>query len=99
MDNIGNAILKIRKARKVTQHELSDALGITQTHLSQVESGKKQPSLALIERVEYHFGIPVSVIMWAGVKENQVSIGKRESFRVLKPVIDDLIESLFFELP
>lgn len=98
MNDIGKSITKIRKARNLSQQDLATALGITQTHLSQIESGKGNASQALLERVEYHFGIPLAVLMWAGIKEQHVAPEKREAFIVLKPAIDILIESFFFQV-
>lgn len=99
MNEIGNTILKMRKTRGISQQDAAEALGITQSYLSLLECGKKTPSISLLERVEYYFKVPMAILMWSSLKENQVSLHKRESFRILKPVIDDMVESLFFELP
>jgi transcriptional regulator with XRE-family HTH domain len=99
MNEIGNTILKMRKTRGISQQDAAEALGITQSYLSLLECGKKTPSISLLERAEYYFKVPMAILMWSSLKENQVSLNKRESFRILKPVIDDMVESLFFELP
>ncbi len=46
------------------QTELAPQLGITNSHLSEIESGRKQPTLALIDRYSSVFGIPRSSILF-----------------------------------
>ena len=44
----GLVIKEMRKARKVSQETLSDEAGLDRTFLSQLETGRKQPSLLTI---------------------------------------------------
>jgi len=46
------------------QYELADRLDISRSHLSEIETGKKQPSLQLMERYSSEFKIPVSSILF-----------------------------------
>lgn len=41
-----------RKARRITQKELADAVGVTQAYISTLESGKrKNPSMDVLVRI------------------------------------------------
>ena len=54
----------MRVFHDLTQKELAERLEISKSHLSEIESGKKQPSLALIERYAQVFDIPASSILF-----------------------------------
>lgn len=54
----------MRVFHDMKQHQLADRLNISTSHLSEIESGKKQPSLQIMERYSSEFGIPVSSILF-----------------------------------
>jgi transcriptional regulator with XRE-family HTH domain len=54
----------MRLFHDMTQKELADRLGVSKSHLSEIESGKKTITLALLERYSEVFEIPVSSIMF-----------------------------------
>ena len=50
-DRVGLNIQELRRARKLSQEELAALSAVHQTYLSGVESGKRNPSLLVIERI------------------------------------------------
>jgi transcriptional regulator with XRE-family HTH domain len=66
----------MRVFHDLKQVELAEKLGISKSHLSEIESGSKTPSLDIIERYSKTFGIPVSSIMF--FSENIENAGKGE---------------------
>ena len=94
--NIGFAIKKLRKesAPDLTQYQYAERIGITQAYLSQIEKGRKRPSMEVIECVAKDFEIPLAILFWFGVEDSDIRSEKREYFRFLKPSIDTLIESI-----
>jgi transcriptional regulator with XRE-family HTH domain len=64
MKVISEALRLIRVFHDLKQKDLADRLGISKSHLSEVESGKKQPRVELIERYSSEFGIPPSSILF-----------------------------------
>lgn len=46
---IGERIGKLRKARRLTQSELAEKIGLDNSHLSRLETGKHYPSLDSLE--------------------------------------------------
>ncbi|MXZ81608.1 MAG: helix-turn-helix transcriptional regulator, partial [Gammaproteobacteria bacterium] len=48
---IGSEIQQVRKARQMTLKTLSEATGISISHLSAIERGAANPSLATVRRV------------------------------------------------
>lgn len=47
---------ELRKANKLTQEELADAVGVTRQTISSIESGKYIASLPLAYKLAKHFG-------------------------------------------
>jgi transcriptional regulator with XRE-family HTH domain len=61
---IGEALRMIRIFHDRRQNELADKLGIAPSHLSEIEKGKKQPTLQLLDSYAAEFKMPVSSIMF-----------------------------------
>lgn len=59
---IGEALRLIRVYHDLKQSELAQDLDISQSHLSEIERGRKTPSNDLIERYSKKFNLPVSSI-------------------------------------
>ena len=61
---LAEALRLIRVFHDLKQAELADRLGISKSYLSEIESGKKQPKIELIERYASEFEIPGSSILF-----------------------------------
>lgn len=59
---LGNAIKLIRTARNLTQRELSKQLKVSANYLSLIESDKRDPSLAFLNRLAAQLGVPVAML-------------------------------------
>ncbi|MBX5437665.1 MAG: helix-turn-helix transcriptional regulator [Alicyclobacillaceae bacterium] len=51
---------RLKEARRArgTQRKVAADLGITETHLRELENGKSYPGIRLLKRMEHYFGIP-----------------------------------------
>ena len=54
-----NKIQEYRKARKVTQQELADALSVTRQTIISLENGKYNASLTLAHNAAQFFGVSI----------------------------------------
>ena len=61
---LSEALRLIRVFHDIKQIELADRLGVSKSHLSEIEAGRKRPTIALIERYSSEFGIPASSILF-----------------------------------
>ncbi|MBN4001806.1 helix-turn-helix transcriptional regulator [Nostoc sp. LPT] len=61
---LSEALRLIRVFYDLTQKELAEKLGISKSYLSEIESGKKTPTLDLLNRYSEFFDIPASSIMF-----------------------------------
>lgn len=59
----GEALRLVRSFHEVNQSDLSKALGISRSYLSEIESGRKVPSLDLLQRYAEYFNIPLSSLV------------------------------------
>lgn len=57
------ALRLLRVFHELTQAELGSELSISTSYLSELEKGKKQPSLDILSKYSDVFGIPMSSLM------------------------------------
>ena len=60
---ISRALRLVRVFHRLKQTDLADKLDISNSYLSEIESGVKSPSVELLGRYSKIFGIPVSTLM------------------------------------
>jgi transcriptional regulator with XRE-family HTH domain len=65
---VGPRIRRARRARELTLEALSAASGVSVAHLSRLESGARQPSLATLLNVAAGLGVPISDLL-EGLRE------------------------------
>lgn len=88
--NIGIAIKSIRIELGFTQHDLAKRCAITQTSLSQIENGIKNPSYRTIKKVCEVLEIPPSVLYIMGMQETDVPGSQKDMYELLFPAIKSL---------
>ena len=92
---VGDAIKTIRKRKNLNQKELSALCNISQTYLSQIENNRKVPNFDTIERIGNCLGIPIPVVMFLSLTENDVRDDKRPLFEMMNPTIQKFINDIF----
>jgi len=60
---LGKNIARIRKLKKMTSSQLAEFVGIKQPYLSQIEKGKRTPSLEVIQKIAQVLGTTVSELL------------------------------------
>lgn len=55
-------IKELRKARKMSQAELADAVGTTRQTITSIEVGKYTASLPLAYKIAHHFGLTIEEV-------------------------------------
>lgn len=59
---MNNRISELRKARKLTQQELADALMVTRQTIISLENGRYNASLVLAHKIAVYFGRTIEEI-------------------------------------
>lgn len=60
---LNEALRLIRVFHNLKQNQLSSDLDLSPSYLSEIESGTKEPSVALLQKYSARFGIPTSSIL------------------------------------
>ena len=61
---LNEALRLMRVFHDLSQKELAEKLGISKSYISEIESGKKPPTLELLNRYADIFDVPASSIMF-----------------------------------
>ena len=62
-ENIGKAIVRLRKSRGVSQEILAAEAGIDRRYMSDLENGKRNISLDVLNRLAAYFEVPLSILI------------------------------------
>lgn len=73
---LGEALRLIRVFHDLKQNELARQLGVSQSHLSDIERGEKTPSQEIVAKYAETFELPVSSIWFF---DEQLSVGPDKS--------------------
>ena len=68
MADLGKRIAKIREDQKLTQNELAGALGVSQSTISQIESGDRKPSFNMLRRIAEKLSVSPAYVLGASVE-------------------------------
>lgn len=77
---LSEALRLIRAYHDISQTQLCSELGISNSYLSEIESGKKSPSLDLLKKYSEYFDVPVSSLIF--FSENLDNTKITDKFRV-----------------
>ncbi|AWK88040.1 helix-turn-helix transcriptional regulator [Azospirillum thermophilum] len=61
---LNEALRLLRVFHDLSQKDLAAKLGVTKSYVSEIEAGKKKPTLQLLERYAQVYGMPLSSIMF-----------------------------------
>jgi transcriptional regulator with XRE-family HTH domain len=64
MKTIEQSLKYFRKIKNLTQREVATELGISQVHYCNIENGKSQPSMDLLDKFAEVYGIDLMVFAW-----------------------------------
>lgn len=96
-EKLGKAIINLRSERNISQEHLAVEAGVSPRYMSDIENGKRNISIDILERLAKYFGITISALFV-----------EAESVDVTPPTLDDIKqllcargmeESIVFENP
>ena len=97
--NLGRTIQDIRKARGIRQEDLAKECQITASYLSQIENNRKEPLLSTIRLIADKLGVPVPVLFFLAIDQEDIPEAKRSSFEILGPSMRAVIQQVFLSQP
>lgn len=97
--NIGDRIKKVRKINQLNQSQFAHILGISQTHISKIESNKDIPSDKILRTIEIEFNINFEWLKYGtGLEEASTDSKERllkNSLREVKMYLDNCTDIEF----
>jgi transcriptional regulator with XRE-family HTH domain len=66
VDGVGDRLRSFRTARRLSQRDLGDRVGVTASFLSQLENGRTNASIATLRRLAEALGVRLSDLVEAG---------------------------------
>jgi XRE family transcriptional regulator, regulator of sulfur utilization len=87
---IGTAIKTVRIKFGISQEELSNLSGLSQTSISQIENGVKAPTQNSLKKISAALGTPEAVLYILAMDEADIPPNRKEAFEKLYPQIREL---------
>lgn len=87
---INQALRLIRTFYDVPQSELSARFCISKSYLSEIESGKKQPTMDILNKYSEEFDIPLSSILFFSENLDSNKMGDKFRLGIAKKVVSIL---------
>lgn len=87
---LNQALRLIRSFHDMSQTELSETLGISKSYLSEIESGKKQPTLEILDKYSKEFDIPLSSILFFSETIDSNKLGEKVRVNLAKKIVSIL---------
>jgi len=89
--DLGAAIKELRKVKNLSQGQLAQKTGLSQTSLSQIERGRKRASESSVKKICKALGVSESLLYISAAEREDVPAKKRTLYDQLFPAIKDLI--------
>ncbi|BBF44917.1 predicted transcriptional regulators [Lachnospiraceae bacterium KM106-2] len=91
----GSVIKKLREEKKLTQRELSDAIGVSDKAISKWETGRGLPDSALLDPLAKALGVSIAELLTGEcVKNNNVASNLLRSKFYVCPVCGNVIHTM-----
>ena len=90
---IGESIRAYRKVKGLTQENIEQKCGISQSYLSQIEKDIKEPNLSTLKTLCDCIDIPLPLLIFSAIEEKDVDLDKRELLKELQPLFEDLFSN------
>ncbi|MBI3714132.1 MAG: helix-turn-helix transcriptional regulator [Burkholderiales bacterium] len=87
---LNEALRLIRAYHDISQTQLSTRLEISNSYLSEIESGKKQPSIELLKKYSECFDVPVSSLLFFSENLDKEKVTDSVRRGAAKKIIDVL---------
>jgi len=91
--NIGNAIKMCRTRKNIKQIDLAKLAGLSESYLSLIEQGKRDPNMSTVEKITEALNIPFSILVFLATEKDDLaninpSLAEKLSLTALKLMED-----------
>ena len=88
----GKAIRFVRSARGLTQRELAQKTGLDSSFVSLIEAGKREASLATIEKIATGLKVPMHLLVLLASGKGQLRGVSEKQAKVIAKALIDLLD-------
>ena len=81
-------LLYLRKKNKISQYELSEAMGVARTTLGDYERGKTEPNISTLVNLASYFGVTLDDLLKRNMSHLDLEVIGSGDFRVLAISVD-----------
>lgn len=97
MPNYIFRIKELREKKGITQKELANALNVTQTAITYWETGKREPSAEIIEKIATYFDVTPAYIMgWEDSKPENYYLNEKTT-KIAQDIFENKELRLLFD--
>jgi transcriptional regulator with XRE-family HTH domain len=93
--DLGMTIKNIRKQKALTQGNLANKCGISQTYLSQIEKNQKEPNFSTLKSISAGLKMPLPILFFLSMTQEDVPPQKRKAFQIVSPSVKSLLNEFF----
>lgn len=90
---IGHALKVCRSSRKLSLDEVADRSGLSQSYISMIESGKREPTLSSIEKIAKALAVPTPILMFLAAGKDELQGLDAETSRLLSVAVLDVMRA------
>ena len=92
--NIGKAIKTCRTHKNIKQAQLANLAGISESYLSLIEQGKRDPNISTLEKISEALKIPFSILIFLAADKDELkdinpTLAEKLSYTALKLMEDE----------
>lgn len=91
--NIGHALKLARSAKKLSLLELAKRAELSQSYLSMLEAGKRDPTLPTIEKIAGALGVPTPILLFLAADKGELTGLDDETLRRLSAAVMDVMRA------
>lgn len=95
--NVGPIIRQLRKEKGISQGEFGKAVHLSQTTLSQIETGTRKPQKATLEAICKELEIPEQLLIVLSMEHDDIPAEKKEMFELLFPMVKELMFKIYYQ--
>ena len=93
--DLGSAIKELRLQKGIKQNLFAQQCDISAAYLSQIENNLKEPNISTIRIICENLNIPVPILFFLAIDNNDIDPSKQRAFEILVPPIKSMINEFF----
>ncbi len=95
--DIGETLRGLRKRKGLSQKKLAELTNISPTYISQIENGKRNPTIEIFEVIGKVLNVPFPIISFWSLDIDSIPKEKRKDYLRIEPALKAMLSEVFFQ--